>query len=182
MSTLCLGMLLGLPHLEMVGWGCIYRPPTKTSRWRKAPPLCGTPDSLVGSPDSLMPLSSAPSRWIRHRKWPLALQAFTPDSPDITPDSLVACLHQCHLELAVGLLFPGAPESPACATGQSGALSQTVRCSQPYSPLWQHYSSFLGLAWYLLIFICDLHNVSFWGVAFLNALVQVTLASCELQT
>jgi hypothetical protein len=28
----------------------------------------------------------------------------------------------------------------------------------------------------------DLHNVFFWGVAFLNILVQVTLASCELQT
>jgi hypothetical protein len=26
----------------------------------------------------------------------------------------------------------------------------------------------------------DLHNVFFWGVAFLNALVQVTLASYEL--
>jgi hypothetical protein len=23
MSTICLGMLLGLPHLEMVGWGGI---------------------------------------------------------------------------------------------------------------------------------------------------------------
>jgi hypothetical protein len=27
MSILCLGMLLGLPHLEMVGWGGIYSPP-----------------------------------------------------------------------------------------------------------------------------------------------------------
>jgi hypothetical protein len=27
---------------------------------------------------------------------------------------------QCHLELAVGLLFPGAPDSPACGTRQSG--------------------------------------------------------------
>jgi hypothetical protein len=26
MSTICLGMLLGLPHLEMAGWGCIYSP------------------------------------------------------------------------------------------------------------------------------------------------------------
>jgi hypothetical protein len=26
MSTICLGMLLGLPHLEMAGWGGIYRP------------------------------------------------------------------------------------------------------------------------------------------------------------
>jgi hypothetical protein len=26
MSTICLDMLFGLPHLEMVGWGDIYRP------------------------------------------------------------------------------------------------------------------------------------------------------------
>jgi hypothetical protein len=39
-------------------------------------------------------------------------------------------LSECHLELAVGLEFPGAPDSPACghqtvrcATGQSGAPS-----------------------------------------------------------
>jgi hypothetical protein len=35
MSTICLGMLLGLSHLEMVSWGCIYSPQHKTSRWRK---------------------------------------------------------------------------------------------------------------------------------------------------
>jgi hypothetical protein len=28
---------------------------------------------------------------------------------------------QCHLELAVTVPVPGAPESPTCATGQSGA-------------------------------------------------------------
>jgi hypothetical protein len=64
MSTICLGMLLGLPHLEMVGWGGIYRPQHNSSRWRKVVTLCGTPDSPVGSPDSLVPLSDAPSHWI----------------------------------------------------------------------------------------------------------------------
>jgi hypothetical protein len=49
----------------------------------------------------------------------LALQAFTPDNP-------VVSLCQCHWELAVGLLFPGAPDSPTCGIGQSGALSRTV--------------------------------------------------------
>jgi hypothetical protein len=57
MSTICLGMLLGLPHLEMVGWGGIYRPKHKSSRSRKVVALCGTLDSLV-------PLSGAPSHWI----------------------------------------------------------------------------------------------------------------------
>jgi hypothetical protein len=32
---MCLGMSLGLSHLEMVGWGDIYRPQHKSSRWRK---------------------------------------------------------------------------------------------------------------------------------------------------
>jgi hypothetical protein len=45
---------------------------------------------------------------------------------------------QCHLELAVGLWFPSAPDSPTCGTGQSSALNRTVR-------LWQHSSSFFGL-------------------------------------
>jgi hypothetical protein len=36
MSIICLGMLLGLPHLEMAGWGCIYSPQHKISHWRKA--------------------------------------------------------------------------------------------------------------------------------------------------
>jgi hypothetical protein len=161
MSILCLGMLLGLPHLGMARWGGIYRPQHKTRRWRKAVALCGAPDSPV-------PLPGAPSCWIWHHRWPLALQAFTPNSPDVTPDSLEASLHQCHLELVVGLLFPSAPDSPML-------LSRTVR-------QWQHYSSFLGLAWYLLIFTSYLYNVFFWGVAFLIALVQVSLASYELQT
>jgi hypothetical protein len=28
MSNVCLSMSLGLPHLEMAGWGCIYSPNT----------------------------------------------------------------------------------------------------------------------------------------------------------
>jgi hypothetical protein len=55
-------------------------------------------------------------------------------------------LHQGYLELAVGLLFPGAPDSPACGTGQSGALSWTVR-------QWQHLSSFLGLCLILVVLL-----------------------------
>jgi hypothetical protein len=58
-------------------------------------------------------------------------------------------------------------QTARCATGQSGAPDQIVHCGN---------TSFVS--WTSL----DLHNVFFWGVAFLNALVQVTLASCELQT
>jgi hypothetical protein len=35
-----------------------------------------------------------------------------PDSPGPPP--------QCHQELVVGLLFPGAPDSPTCGNKQSG--------------------------------------------------------------
>jgi hypothetical protein len=118
MSTICLGMYLGLPHLEMADWGCIYSPQHKTSRWRKVVAFCGTPDSLVGSPDSPVSLSGAPSRWICQRRWPLAHRLFAPDSPYFTPDSTVV-FPRCHLELAVRATVPGAPDSPACGTRQS---------------------------------------------------------------
>jgi hypothetical protein len=55
MSTICLGMLLRLSHLEMAGWGGIYRPQHKSSRWRKVYALCGTSNSPVGSLDSPVP-------------------------------------------------------------------------------------------------------------------------------
>jgi hypothetical protein len=64
MSIVYLGMLLGLPHLEMAGWGGIYSPQHNYSRWRKVAALCGTPNSPMGSPDSPMPLPGAPSHWI----------------------------------------------------------------------------------------------------------------------
>jgi hypothetical protein len=130
--------------------GGIYRPQHNSSRLRKAAALCGTPDSPVEAPNSLVPLSGVPSRWIGHRRCLLALQAFTPDSPGGTSDSSVTSLHQCHQELAVGLQFPGAPDSPACGTGQSGVLDRIVRP-------WQHYSSFLGFC----LILVDLHNVFF---------------------
>jgi hypothetical protein len=46
MSTRCLGMLLGLPHLEVAGWGGIYSHQPKTSRWCSLLAM-GTPDSPV---------------------------------------------------------------------------------------------------------------------------------------
>jgi hypothetical protein len=48
-------MLLGLPHLGMVGWG-VFIAQHKTSRWRKDAALYGTPNSPV-------PLSGVPSHW-----------------------------------------------------------------------------------------------------------------------
>jgi hypothetical protein len=128
-----------LSSLEMAGWGGIYRPQHKTSRWRKNVALCGTPDSPMGSPNSPVPLSGAPCRWIWHRRWPLALQAFTSDNLD----------H--HTGQSYGF-SPPVPPGTSCrttvtwCTGQSGVLDRIVH-------LWQHYSSFLRLC----LIIVDLH-------------------------
>jgi hypothetical protein len=48
MSTICLDMLLRLPHLEMVGWGGIYRPQPPYSRWIESSIFLstGTPDTV----------------------------------------------------------------------------------------------------------------------------------------
>jgi hypothetical protein len=46
---------------------------------------------------------------------------FAPDSPDFTPDGPVVFPPWCHLELAVRAIVHGAPDSPACGTGQFGA-------------------------------------------------------------
>jgi hypothetical protein len=121
MSTICLGMSLGLPHLEMAGWGCIYSPQHKCCRWRKAAALCGTPDSPVAHRTAHCSLSGAPSHYpdTTGDRWRRRL--FTPDSPDFTPDSPMLFPPQCHLELAVGLRFRGAPDSPVC--------HRTVLCS-----------------------------------------------------
>jgi hypothetical protein len=109
MSTICLGMSLGLPHLEMAGWGCIYSPQHKYSYRRKAAAFCVTPHSLVVHRTTHCSLSGAPSRCPVRAGDRWRRRLFTPFTPDLL-------------------------------------------------------------------------NVFFWGVAFLNSLVQVNLASCELQT
>jgi hypothetical protein len=67
----------------------------------------------------------------------------------------VASLHQCHLELAVGLLFPGAPDSPVCGTGQSGVPPDSVELQTRQFTV-ATLPSFLGLQ---LIFIMSSFEV-----------------------
>jgi hypothetical protein len=101
------------------GWlGCIYSPQHNCSRWRKAVALCGTPDSPVVHRTTHCSVSCAPSRCpaMAGDRWRCRL--FTPDSPDSTPNRPVVFSVQCHLELAIGMRFPGAPDSPACGTRQ----------------------------------------------------------------
>jgi hypothetical protein len=60
MSITCVGMMLGLPRLQMIGWANIYRPRLKYSCWRKVVALYGTPDSPVVGTEQYSVLSGAP--------------------------------------------------------------------------------------------------------------------------
>jgi hypothetical protein len=59
MSILYLGLLLGLPHIEMASWGGIYRPQQNSSHWRKVAALWHTGQSGGGTKQS-----GAPRFWI----------------------------------------------------------------------------------------------------------------------
>jgi hypothetical protein len=108
MSTICLGMSLGLPHLEMAGWGCIYSPQHKSSRWRKATAFCGhTGQRTVPCPVRLTVTLS--------EQVTVGVAGFHTGQSGGLPSG-------CHLELAIRALVPGAPDNPACG-------HRTVRCS-----------------------------------------------------
>jgi hypothetical protein len=64
MSTIWLGKLLGLPHLEVVGWGGIYSHQPNCSRWRRLLAM-GAPDSPVRH----RTVSGAPPRHPVVRAW-----------------------------------------------------------------------------------------------------------------
>jgi hypothetical protein len=66
MSTIWLGMLLGLPHLEMASWGGIYSQQPSCSRWGRLLAM-GALDSLVRH----RTLSGVPPRQptVRVRSW-----------------------------------------------------------------------------------------------------------------
>jgi hypothetical protein len=53
MSTICIGMLLGLSHLGMVGWGVFIAPKTKLAVGEKLCSLRHTRQS-GGAPDSAL--------------------------------------------------------------------------------------------------------------------------------
>jgi hypothetical protein len=113
--------------------GGIYSPQHKTSHWRKA--VLSTAHRTVRwctgqcTVHCLVRLAVG-----LNRRRLLACRLFTSN----TLDSLVVFSPQCHLELAIGATIPGAPDSPACGTGQSCAPDQTVRR--------QHFLCFLDFA------------------------------------
>jgi hypothetical protein len=109
MSTICLGMSLGLPHLEMASWGCIYSPLHKYSHWRKAAAFCGAPDRPVGSLDRPVRLAVGLSEQMT-----VGAHAFHTGPSGLHTGQSDGLPSECHLELAVGARVPGAPDSPAC--------------------------------------------------------------------
>jgi hypothetical protein len=132
MSTICLGMLLGLPHLRMAGWGVFIAPNTivavgeklllsaahRTIRWCTGQRTVAFPVRLaVALLGTLLEQVTVGAVGFPHR----TVRCATGQSGGL--------LSGCHLELAVGLRFPGAPDSPVLHT-------QTVRR--------QHTWTFLG--------------------------------------
>jgi hypothetical protein len=120
MSTICLGMLLALPHLGMAGWGCIYRPQHKTSRWRKV--VLSTAHWTV--------------RWCTGQctvHCPVRLVVGLTPQTTVGAQAFYTGHSRCHTGQSGGLLstvppgtsrwatVPGALDNPACGTGQSGA-------------------------------------------------------------
>jgi hypothetical protein len=64
MSTRWLGMLLGLPHIEVAGWGGIYSHQPNCSRWRSLLAM-----GALDSPVRHRTVSGAPSRHPPVRAW-----------------------------------------------------------------------------------------------------------------
>jgi hypothetical protein len=152
MCTICLGMLLGLSHLRMPGWGCIYSPQHNSSRWRKAAALCGTPDSPVVHRTAYCLLSGAPSRcsdragdrWRRrlsHRTVRTSHRTVRWSSLRVPPGTS----RWSYGSWCTGQSGVWAPDSPVC--------HRTVRCASHRQSA-GNTSSFLGL-------LLDLLNVFF---------------------
>jgi hypothetical protein len=145
MSTLCLGMLLGLPHLGVVGWSGIYRPQHKTRHWRKAAALYGTPDSPVVHQTVRCPC-------------PVCLAVGL--TPQVTVGAVGFYTGQSgrHTGQSGGFSTPVPPRTSRWATvpwctGQSSVWHQTVLCSSAgQSASGNTCLRFLDFAWYLLIF------------------------------
>jgi hypothetical protein len=94
MSTIWLGMLLGLPPLEVAGWGVIYSHQPNCSRWRRLLAM-GAPDSPVRH----RTVSGAPPRHLVVRAWSwLTVGGFVlmwHRQSGATPDSSVPLLTNC---------------------------------------------------------------------------------------
>jgi hypothetical protein len=118
MSIICLGMLLGLPHLRMAVWRCIYGPQHKTSSWRKT-------------------VLSAVHRIVRRRTGQCTVHCPVRLAVGLTPQTTVDA-QAFYTRQSGGLLstvppgnsrwaiVPGAPNSPMLQTRQSAGNTSFV--------------------------------------------------------
>ena len=114
MSILCLGMLLGIPPLGMLGWGVFIAPNTNLAIGRKLLLSAVTPDSPVVHRTAHCSFSGALAVTLSEHVTVGAAGFHTGQSSGLPSE--------CHLELAIRAKVPGAPDGPACG-------HRTVRCS-----------------------------------------------------
>jgi hypothetical protein len=120
MSTICLGMSLGLPHMEMASWGVFIAPNTNIAVGGKL--LLSVVHRTVRCPCPVR-LAVGLSEQVT-----VGVQAFYTGLSGLHTGQSGGLPSECHLELVIGARVPGAPDSPACghrtvwcAIGQSGA-------------------------------------------------------------
>jgi hypothetical protein len=166
MSTICLGMFLGLPLLQMVGWGVFIASPHNYSCWTEAAAFCWRTHRTVRCiPDLHCSLSSAlpcqPTVWVCSSRPldPTVTQTIrcTPDSPVLQPES-ARCGHLC-------AECPVSHRTVQCIPNR---LLFTVWCANSVladCPLHGFVRCFLELLLFLSLGLLCFFYVFFWGVA-----------------
>jgi hypothetical protein len=107
MSTLWLGMLLGLPHPEVAGWGGIYSHQPNCSRWRRLLAM-GAPDSPVRR-HVILSLGLGAGRPLE------SLSLCGTGQSGVTPDSLVPLWPAALTSAAFTVLYSSLSESTVVA-------------------------------------------------------------------
>jgi hypothetical protein len=115
MSIVCVGMSLGLPLLEMAGWGVFIAPNTKLAVGGKL--LLSVVHRIVRCP---CPVRLAVSL---SQQVTVGAQAFHTGQSGLHIGQSGGLPSGYHLELAVRASVPGAPDSPVPSTGQSACCN-----------------------------------------------------------
>jgi hypothetical protein len=160
MSILCLGMLLGLPHIQMAGWGGIYSLPHTSSCWTESSSFLstGTPNSLVRTEHTLFIV-----RWLP-RQPTVGICSSRPLDPTVTqtirctPDSSVLEPESARC----GPLFADCPGIPP------DRVLFTIWCATRAladCPLHGFLRWFFGLLLFLILGLLSSFYVFIWGVA-----------------
>jgi hypothetical protein len=159
MSTICLGMLLGLPHLEIAGWGVFKASPYNYSRWKEVAAFCRrahrtcTVHCVVPCHVSRPLESVVDDYWIQPlpklSSWHRTVRCYSPRVP-------------------FGLLCAESPVSHRTVWCTLDRLLFSVRCATSAladCPLHGFPRCFLGLLLFLSLGLLSSFYVFFWGVA-----------------